>query len=378
MLKKLLWEIAALKNVELNVDLTKEVTDHLETKANEVEHTTNTGYGKELVPVDVLSNTVMAMVPTYGSFINAFLVGFQGNWMGASIKVPIKGEIAFAQGVAEWTTGAGALIQGTHKLPTDEVTITQFQIQASVDISRKLVNHSVADLISIVTEEMSKSFARTIESAILNADPNTSTAGNINSDDQAAATTFAATGGANDHRLLGYYGLRQVALAGSATVDYLDVGSLDIADFFTLRWQMGLYSIALQDLVLIMDYLSYNKALGLSEFLEWQKNGKASTVITGAISNIAGVDLFVSRDFPKTKSTGKANGVTTASNVKWGFLYAYRPSVQRGFGQPLEIDVVKVPGKGYQVIGTMEFGFTVVNKKATVTDPAVVLAIDVS
>ena len=377
MLKKLLDQIVEIKKIQLTEEEEKSITDLLETKANEVEHTTNTGYGKELVPVNVLSDTIMNIIPTYGSFLNAFTVGFHGNNMWASVKVPIKGEINFAQGVAEWTTGAGVLIQGTNKLATDEVTITQYQLQASVDISRKLINHSVGDIISFVTEDMGKQFARTIQSAILNADPNTSTAGNVNSYDAAAATTYAATGWANDHRALGYTGLRCAALAGTSGTDYVDVGTLDITDFFTTRGKMGLYSIALQDLVLIMDYVSYNKALTITEFLQYFINGQKSTVVTGAISQIGAVDLFVSREFPKTYTTGLVSA-TAANNTKGGFLYVYKPAVQRGYGQPVEIDVVKVPGKGYQVIGTMEFGFTIVNKKAGATDPTVVLAYDAS
>ena len=58
-------------------------------------------------------------------------------------------------------------------------------------------------------------------------------------------------------------------------------------DLFTLRGLMGLYSTALNELVMITDYTAYNTALGIAEFLEFQKNGKASTAITGAISNIA-------------------------------------------------------------------------------------------
>jgi hypothetical protein len=54
--------------------------------------------------------------------------------------------------------------------------------------------YSIVDLQSKILEKLAKSFTRTIESVIVNADPNTSTAGNINSDDQAAATTFASTG----------------------------------------------------------------------------------------------------------------------------------------------------------------------------------------
>ena len=49
-----------------------------QTNANEVEHTTNTGFGKELVPVDVLSDSVYNAVPMYDTFLTS-LPWFHGN-----------------------------------------------------------------------------------------------------------------------------------------------------------------------------------------------------------------------------------------------------------------------------------------------------------
>ena len=353
---------------QMDAEAMKTAKDLVMEKANEVEHTTNTWYGKELVPVDVLSTQIYNAIPEYGTFINAFTSGFHGNDMGTSDKVVVKWEIALPKVVWEWTTWAWALSQGNTRLPTWEVSIVQYSLQVSVDVSKKQLNHSVVDLLPMLTADLWKSFARGIEVAILNADPAAGATGNVNSDDQLFTTTFSA----DDVRFAGYTWFRALAVAGTAGVDKLDVWTLDITDLFTSRGQLGLYSIALNDLVLIMDYVAYNKALTISEFLEYNKNGQNSTAIIGAISNIAWVDLFVSREFPKTQADGKMSK-TAASNVKGWFLYALQSCVQRGYGQPIDTDIVKVPGKGYQIIGTMEFGFTIINKKAWVTDPAFVL-----
>ena len=380
-MNELLKKIALIKEQEITpeveADSKKKIAD-MRAKANEVEHTTNTGYGKELIPVNILTDMVLEMVPQYAGILNAFMVGFHGNQLGASVKVPILWEIPFAQGNSEWTTGVGALSQGKHLVPTGDITITQYNLIVSVDVSNQELAYSIVDLQAKILEKLSKSFTRTIESAIVNADPETSTTGNVNSDDADPVVTFASTGWAKDHRLLGWTGLRKTALAGTVDVDYKDLWVLDMDDLFILRGLMGLYSTALNELVMITDYTAYNTALGIAEFLEFQKNGKASTAITGAISNIAGVDLFVHRDFPKTEADGKASA-TPANNIKGSVLYARRPCVQRGYGKNgLDITVVKVPGLWYQFIGTMDFGFAIANKKAWVNDPAVVLGIDVS
>jgi HK97 family phage major capsid protein len=177
--------------------------------ANEVEHTTNTGFGKELVPVDVLSDSVYNAVPQYSSFLS-MLPGFHGNNMGVSEKVAIKGEIGLAQGNSEWTTGAGIIAQGRNRLATGEVTINQAPMILSVDISKRLVNHSVADVEAFVRDEITRQFARTAESMIVNCDSSNLTTGNVNCDDATPTDTFTA--GANDHRLLLDNGARKIAL----------------------------------------------------------------------------------------------------------------------------------------------------------------------
>jgi len=76
---KLLEQLAELKSIEIT-DEVKELSEKkiadMRQKTNEVVHTTNTGYGKELIPVNVLTDTVLEMVPMYAGILNAFMVGF--------------------------------------------------------------------------------------------------------------------------------------------------------------------------------------------------------------------------------------------------------------------------------------------------------------
>jgi len=320
-MNELLKKLAELKSVELNdevIQASEKGMADLKQKANEIMHTTNTGYGLELIPVNTLTDTVLDMVPQYATILNAFMIWFHGNQMWKSELVPIIGEIPFAQANAEATTWAMAITQGKYRLPTDKVTINQYNLICSVDVTNAELAYSIVDLQQKVLEKIAKSMTRTIESAIMNGDPNTSTGWNVNSYDQAAATTFAATWGANDHRNAGRTGLRATALAGTVTKDYVDVWTLEVADLFSTRWNLGLYSVALNELALIFDYKAHAKLLSLPEFTNRYQNGKNSTVITGAVTNVAGVDMFVHRDFPATSagSIGMASA-TAWNNTKW-------------------------------------------------------------
>ena len=360
---------------QIEIDLSK-VETKVEKNANEVEHITNTGYGQELVPVDVLTDKVLEVFPSFAKLMDSLNVGFHGNNMGVSIKVPIKGEIGFAEGNTEWTTGAGAIAQGVNRLATAEVTITQYPLIASVDVSKRELNYSIGKIEDMIVKEIAKTYARTIESMVINGDVETGATGNVNSDDQAPATTFAASGGASDHRIY-IDGLRATAIAGTTDTDKHDVGAMTWADIMETRALMGNYSYDLNEMLLIMNGNTYNKALTLDEFKKANENGLKSTITSGALSNISGVDMFVARDFTLTEADGKMSK-TAGNNTKGGFLFIKKSCVQRGFGQPIETDVVKIPGKGISIIATAEFGFVVVSKKAGITDPSVVLGFNVT
>ena len=82
---KLLEQLAELKSIEIT-DEVKELSEKkiadMRLKTNEVVHTTNTGYGKELIPVNVLTDTVLEMVPMYAGILNLIYGRFHGNLYG--------------------------------------------------------------------------------------------------------------------------------------------------------------------------------------------------------------------------------------------------------------------------------------------------------
>lgn len=351
-----------------------EIDKEVAKNANEVMHTSNTGYGAELVPVNVLSDRVVNVVPSYGGFLGA-LPGFQGTGMNATEKVPLVGDPGFFIGNSEATTGAFALAQGGNRAPTAEVLVTQASVIAQVDISKRLLNYSVADIQAYIVQAIAKSATRTIESMILNGDAETGGTGNVNSDDQAPATTFATTGGAADHRILIDHGMRELAINGSACT--VNAGTFDSADFIAMLNILGDYAADPASLMWIFNRATYNKMLLLDEFKDAAKNGRNSTIWTGAINNIFGSDVVVARDMPKTEADGKRSA-TPGNNTLGQFGLVWKPAIQYGYGQPMELDIVKVPGKGACVIATMDFGFGIAQKQAGITDSSVALGINVT
>jgi len=375
MSNRLLDNIAELKNsIDGVVSMTGADVEYLK-NADKVEHTTNVGKGKELVPVDVLSQQVYDAVRDGSNFMNKFN-GYHGTNMAVSKKLPIIGDIGLAEGNTEWTTGAGALSQGTNTLDTGEVTITQAPMKLTLDISNRLLNHSIIDLETTVNERLNKAAIRTVEAMVINADSSNLSTGNVNCDDAVPTATFA--NGAKHYSLQLDNGIRKITVNWTANIDYKDIGELTYDKLIDTRGLLGEYSYDLDALLLLFNGATYNKTLTIDEFKENYQNGVASTITDGKLPNkLSGVEYVVCKDFGKTEADGKQSA-TASSNTKGGFSYIYKPAVQWGWGQPAVIGVTPIQGKGIQVIITFEIGITIVNKKAGATDPSVVTGINVT
>lgn len=348
--------------------LSKEEIEQYMKNANEVMHTGNTGFSKELVPLNVLMAEIIDMIPTYATFLGE-LPGYHGTDMPVSAKVPVIGEVGFFHPNSEPTTGAlGPVGQATHRLATGEVTITQGQFIAKVAVSKRELNYAAGDLEALVKERIARAAARTMEALILNADSTTAGTGNVNSDDGAPAAT--------EYYLEQNNGLRKLGLAGT-TATSKDLGTLDYADFYDLMNLVGEFASDPSQLLWIANRRTYNKALALSDFADASKRGADSTLSGKAITNIAGADFFIARDMPLTEADGKVSA-TPSNNTKGALGLLYKPAVQWGYGQPLEIDVEKVPGKGVNIVATFEWGFSIAQLLAGQTDSSVAYGYNVT
>lgn len=316
-----------------------------ETKANEVMHTTNTNFGKELIPTNVVVDPLLDLVPEYSQLL-WMLPWNHGNNMPISAKVPVIGEVDLFKGNTEWTTWAGSTTPANNGPHTGEVVITQGQFITTVSISKRELNYAPERLEAIVRERINRAAARTIDAVLINGD--TDSSANING-------TFDSTA---------YYaqvdnGIRKVWLTNTSSV-----GTITASAYLGIKSKIdaGLQG-SLSDLLFIEDGESYNKSLGLAEVITADKFGPQATIHAGVLAKIFGIDVVVARDMPKTGTDGKVS-TTTSNNTKGTIACIYKPAVQYGFGQPLEIEVEKVAGKGINLVATFEFGFAIADGKA--------------
>lgn len=343
------------------VQTEKSQIENMQKNANEVMNTGATGFGGDLVPTAVLAKEIFDAIPTYSSFLG-MLPGYHGVGLAKIQEVDVIGEVGFFNLHSEKTTGAFALAQGTNRQITDKVTLTQKQYDLTIDVSNELAQFNIlgaAGLEAKLKEKIAKAMVRTVESLIINGDTTNAATGNVNLDDADPADTLY---------YLGADGLRKAGIGGTGTK--VNVGTMDMADLIAVANCLGDYFAVPDECLWIFNRSTYNTALNIAEFADASKNGKASTINTGAITNILGADLVINRDMPKTEADGKVS--TTASNNTLGqFMIFWKPSVQYGYGQELQLQLFNMGKDGWQLQGWFNVGLVVIQKKASVGDSSV-------
>ena len=164
----------------------------------------------------------------------------------------------------------------------------------------------------------------------MNADATDTNTGNINCVDAKPSSTFAD--GADDLSLQFDDSIRFHMLDNSLTET---IGTLEWHHFISVRQKLGKFSTKLSDLMLLMDSISYHKALTLPEFKKLMRMEETQLSIQELYLIWHRRDLFLPESFLTTidGTVSKA----ASNNTKGGFIYLYKPTVQYGFGQDLEI-----------------------------------------
>lgn len=343
----------------------------VEKNSDEVIHTGNTGKGKELVPLNVLSAQIAELFPTYSRLL-PLLPSNHGSGLAVTQKVPVLGAAPLFDGDTQWEDQAGVVGPDAPNktITTGEVTITQATYRASMAVSDQELAHAITGALELqnrIVEKLAEGAARTIDAVILNGDTTATSSGNVNKDDGTPASTAYYLN--NDN------GIRKLGLSDAD--HYVNVGTLEFADLLSMRGQMGGLASRASDLLWVTNVQTENSLLGLAEFKNAYQSGVASTAVTGNLVKPLGIDYLCHEDFGLTEADGKISG-TAANNTKGGIALIHKPSIQYGYGMPLKIEVVRVAGRGVLIVATFEFGFTIADMKAGVTDPSVVLGYNIT
>ena len=341
----------------------------LETKANEVIHSTNTGYGKELMETASQSSDIIDMTIANSNILSALRWNHGKTIPLAWAKLPIIGDTTFYSTSSEWTTWAlmSQVAQWTYRTPTAEVTITPKKYKMTCDISDEQLRNPLVNIEQIVMDKLSTGAVKTVEAVLINWDTVTWATWNVNSDDWAPTTWL--------YYLNQDWLIKQALITKwVAWVDKIDLATLAWADLVDMQKQTWYLWSNPTDWIWLFELRTLYKALQLDEFKKANENGRLSSIVLGkwAMNNVLWSDVYVPNDLRRAEADGKIS-VTPANNTLWRILYVHKDAVQFWFHWDYNFEVIRVPWTWMQVIGWFYFGFTIVNQLAWETDPTVVI-----
>lgn len=288
-------------------------------KANELDYSTQAGYGDEAVPT-LWADTIWEkprldnVIPNIFESINMPSNPYEYDVESSDPTVYFVGETT---GEAQMTLADSNSPIPDSKIGTGKVTFNAKKHGLRVMWSEELREDSIAALIPKFRAQAERAIAdQGIDAPAIIGD--TATSGNINLD--------GGTPGATAN-YMAYNGLIKQALV-TASTNKLDAGGA-APSLTLLRAARGLLGPAEgfnpKNLAWIMDFQTYVKLLNDDTIVTIDKYGPAATVLTGELGRIDGIPVFVSAQMGLADSDGK---ITSGGNVvaRGRAILAHRPS----------------------------------------------------
>ena len=301
-------------------------------------------------------NTIKDMTTKSGHLLSELSEGYEGDNLPVSYPVPYNITDYFMLGKSEWEDEARPAFNNTD--PTaSKSTITQTELIIQFGVTDKMVRHATdKGLFDKVVAIAQKSAIRSIEGMIINGDTETGATGNVNSDDQAPATTF---GSASYHSLLLDHGIRESAINNAGTDN---TGTFDSDLYMTAVGLMGsAYQSDVTQILALAEPSTYNKIL-TDDGIKLATNTMSPTIDGNGKFSVSpfGIKTLSHSLVPKTEADGKVSA-TPANNTLGQLVMVYKPAVRWGFGQNVLTEVERVQGYGWEITVTMEFGFVLLD-----------------
>ena len=249
------------------------------TKADELSHSTQAGFGDEWVP-EMWSGQIWQRARQE----NSILPLFQAIEMPSNpFELPIEGTDPSVYFVPETSDEAQLSLGSGNAIPESKIGTGKVQLDAKklalrVGFSSELVEDSVVPVLAIYREQAMRAITDSIDHVLLNGD--TAASGNINSNGRAPDA---------NSRSKAFNGLRKLALVSNSAGRVNANGGPTLALLRSARFKLAARHAARPaELAWIVDGGSYAKLLGLSEFLTMEKAGPLATARSGQIGIMDG------------------------------------------------------------------------------------------
>lgn len=208
--------------------------------------------------------------------------------------LPVQTDVKTARIQTEGQTGFSQANFGTDNLRFTAIKFGEYTV-----LPEELNEDSAPGILAVARREVVQSQLRAIETALINGD-NDGT--HIDSDTLAAGADVAEKA---------YNGLRKLALANSAVVDFVNAAAT-INKLRDMRVAMDKFGVNVRELAWMVSPKVYNQMLALDAVSTVEKFGPQATILKGALDALDGIPILNSQ-FLRTdlNATGVYDGVTT-------------------------------------------------------------------
>lgn len=332
----------------------KDERNPLQTKANEnIDVTQNSNWYDAYGVV----NAIKDMTAERGTLMSRLTEGYEGSDLPVSYPIPYDVTNYFMLGKTAWTDEARPVFNN-QQVTDAKSTLTQADFILQMGVTDKMLKHSTdRGLFDKIVNMMSKAALSTMEGCIINGDAETGATGNVNSDDQAPATTF---GSASYHSLMIDHGIRESAVTNSKTSN---VGAFDSDDLQTIRAILAdRYCTRASELLFLFEPDTYLKAQTDDALKLAYSTARPS--VDGAALQPFGIEAIAHDLVPQTEADGKVSA-TPSNNTLGQIACVYKPAVRHGFGQDVKVEIERAQGYGFELTISMEWSFVILDAANT-------------
>ncbi len=300
-------------------------------KANELDTSTQAGYGDEWVP-DMWLDQVWARTRLDNVVAPQFA---QINMPSNPYELPIETTDPTVYKVPETSDEAHLTIAGAgnpipdSKLATAKVILTADKLALRVGYSMESDEDSIIPFAAQLRKQGQRAIEDAIDNVYLNGD-NTA-AGNINLD--------GGTPGGTEKYYVAFKGILYTALVANGGLNAIDMlgTAPTLAQIRAVRAKLlSAYAARPQDLVIFCDFPTYMKLLGLPELLTIDKYGVNATVVTGEVGKIDNIPVLVTNEMVLAAANGKVSS-TGASNTRGRLVIASKPQFYGGYRRKVSL-----------------------------------------
>ncbi len=308
-------------------------------KADELNHTTNNGFGQQWVPTlwretllrrARLANRVLPLINVLG--------------MNAKTEIhPTESTDPTVYFVAETTdetqiNPAGSAIPDS-KIGTSNQTFTAKKLALRTMWSSELDEDSIVAYVRQAREQVQRAMEDAIENVLLNGD--TATSGNINLDGGTPPTAAQ------------YTIFDAIIKAGLANGVDAGGASVTLRRLRQTRFKLNREgNTAIEDLAIIVGPETYANLLSMDEFVTMDKMGSQATALTGQMGTIDGIPVIVTSKIQLAAANGKVSS-TAGNNTLGRALFIYRPYWFAGMRRQIIAHMARAyDGESYQLVMT--------------------------